>query len=148
VVFSTYAEAEAFAGKTQAHLLAPQWVPDGFGAEPLTVMLSALTPEQAAILGRVQRVASTQRFTALGGQFTIVQSVPPPPFDFLMLSGGGDETITLDNGLRAQFGNYPQGVIVYWHERGDARSVSVIGDQGAAALLSRADWLHIANSLT
>lgn len=147
-VFATYAEAEEFAAKTRAHLLQPHWVPPGFDEEPLTVTLSTLTPEQASYLGRVQRIGAVQRFTAADGQFTIVQSVPPPAFDLYMMSTGGEDEAVLASGQRVQVGQYPQGVIVFWHERGDARSVSIIGDLGAAQRLPRADWLHIAESLS
>jgi hypothetical protein len=147
-VFPTYAEAEAFAAKSRAHLLQPQWVPAGFDPEPLAVTLSALTPEQAAIQGRAQRVAATQRFIAAGGLFTIVQSVPPPVFDLMMLSGEASDELVLSNGQHVGYGEYPQGIILYWHERGDTRSVAVIGDPGAAAQLTRADWQHLAESLS
>jgi hypothetical protein len=147
-VFATFEEAEAFAGKSRAHLLAPRWVPPGFAPEPTSLSLSALTPEQAAILGRVQRVASTQRFVADDGLFTVVQSVPPPVFDLMADSSRSEDMIPLPNGQYAQFGVYPQGIIVYWRERGDARSVAIIADNGAAARLTRDDWTRLTQSLS
>jgi hypothetical protein len=148
-VFATFEEADAFAGKSRAHLLAPHWVPAGFTAEPTNLSLSALTPEQAAMLGRAQRVASTQRFVADDGLFTVVQSVPPPVFDLMAVdTSRAEDLIALPNGTYAQLGIYPQGIIVYWRERGDARSVAIIGDTGAAARLSRDDWTRLSQSLS
>jgi len=148
--FMTYADAEAFAAKASVHLLAPQWLPAGFSGEPITVALGALPPEAVASLGLAQRVATTQRFVASDGRgvITIVQSLPPPLFD---LFGTGqaeaDTAPRLPDGTRIQYGEFPQGVILFWRERGDRRSVGIIGDADAAAKLSRDDWLRLAASL-
>ncbi len=148
--FMTYAEAEAFAAKASVHLLAPHWLPAGFSGEPITVALASLPPEAVASLGLAQRVATTQRFVATDGQgvITIVQSLPPPLFD---LFGTGqaeaDSAPRLPDGTRIQYGEFPQGVILFWRERGDRRSVGIIGDAAAAARLTRDDWLRLAASL-
>jgi hypothetical protein len=146
--FATYAEAEEFAGKAGAHVRAPQWVPPGFVPEPLTVALGQLPPEAAAVTGRRQRVAVTQRYVAAdgSGQFTIVQSLPPPLFD-LLDPLRPDEEVALAGGGYARYGEFPQGVILYWRERGDTRSIGIIADQAAAARVTRAEWLRLAESM-
>ena len=146
--FATYAEAEAFATQARVHVLAPQWVPADFAPQSLGVTLSVLPPETAAALGRAQRVAVTQRFVAPDATITVVQSSPPSFFDLLLDSGSPQDDLPLSNGLRARLGQFPQGVIVYWRERGDVRSIGVIGDQGAAARLTRDDWQRLADSLS
>ena len=77
-----------------------------------------------------------------------MQSVPPPVFDLMVDSSKSEDQIPLPNGQYAQFGVYPQGIIVYWRERGDARSVAIIADSGAAARLSRDDWTRLTQSLS
>ncbi|MBI3973518.1 MAG: hypothetical protein HY332_19770 [Chloroflexi bacterium] len=146
--FATYDETEAFAGRIGVHVLVPHWLPAGFVAETPSVTLSQLPLEAAKVFGRKQRVAIVQRFAAAdgAGQFTLVQSLPPPIFDLLDPNRQEDE-VTLASGARAQYTEYPQGVIVYWRERGDTRSVGIIGDSLAMARLTRADWLRVAESL-
>jgi hypothetical protein len=146
--FATYAEAEAFASKARVHVLAPQWVPAELAPEPLSLTLSALPPEAAAAVGRPQRVAVSQRFVAPDATITVVQSSPPSFFDMLLDTGSSQDEMQLDSGIYVRFGQFPQGVIIYWHERGDVRSVGIIGEQGAAARLTRDDWRRFANSLS
>jgi hypothetical protein len=147
--FPIQAEAAAFAQKAGVRLLAPQWVPPGFAPEGVTVTLGQLPPEQAVAAGRPQRVAATQRFAALdgNGQFTLVQSVPPPLFDLLGQYQRPDGDPVQVNGLAAQYGEFPQGMVLSWRERGDRRSLGVVADPLAAARLTRADWVRFAESL-
>jgi hypothetical protein len=146
--FATQPEAEAFAQKAGVGLLAPRWVPPGFAAEGVNVTLGQLPPEAAAA-GRPQRVAATQRYAAAdgNGQFTLVQSVPPPLFDLLSQYQRADGEPVQVNGVSAQYGEFPQGVVLYWRERGDRRSLGVIADPPASARLTRADWVRFAESL-
>jgi hypothetical protein len=94
-------------------------------------------------------VAATQRFAALdgNGQFTLVQSVPPPLFDLLGQYQRPDGESVQVNGMTAQYGEFPQGVVLSWRERGDRRSLGVVADPQAAARLTRADWVRFAESL-
>jgi hypothetical protein len=147
--FPTQPEAAAFAQKSGVRLVAPQWVPPGFSPEGVSVTLSQLPPEAAASAGRPQRVAATQRFAAAdgNGQFTLVQSSPPPLFDLLYQYQRADGEVVQVHGVPAQYGEFPQGTVLYWRERGDRRSLGVIADPGASARLSRADWVRFAESL-
>jgi hypothetical protein len=147
--FATQPEADAFAQKAGVRLLAPRWVPPGFAAEGVNVTLGQLSPEAAAAAGRPQRVAATQRFAAAdgNGQFTLVQSVPPPLFDLLSQYQRTDGEPVQVNGVAAQYGEFPQGMVLYWRERGDRRSLGVIADPQASARLTRTDWVRFAESL-
>jgi hypothetical protein len=147
--FATQPEAAAFAQKAGVRLLAPRWVPPGFAAEGVNVTLGQLPPEAAAAVGHPQRVAATQRYAAAdgNGQFTLVQSAPPPLFDLLSQYQRADGEPVQVNGVSAQYGEFPQGVVLYWRERGDRRSLGVIADPPASSRLSRADWVRFAESL-
>jgi hypothetical protein len=81
------------------------------------------------------------------GQFTLVQSAPPPLFDLLYQYQRADGEAVQVHGVPAQYGEFPQGTVLYWRERGNRRSLGVIADPGASARLSRADWVRFAESL-
>ena len=146
--FSTYQDAEDYAAKAAMHVLLASWLPDGYALESVGVTLSQLPPEAVIALGLPQRVAITQRFVAPDGSINVVQSQPPPLFDLLFEPGQDDDALELASGAYAQLGLYPQGVIVFWRQRDGSGSVAIIGDPGAAARLTRADWQRLADSLT